>query len=325
MRPGARRYADRETRASKTVGVMESKYDHLSREELIRVLERREREEKRFGLNWERDDIEHERLLNADYVALDPDNSLCVGEAPFHNLLIEGPNFDALRALLPAFAGRVKCVLIDPPYNTGQTDFIYNDKFVGKDDAYRHSKWLEMMFQSLSLARDLLSDDGVLFVHIGEEEVHRLGCLLDDLMPGRKVTSFVWRRRSGANDSKEYFVSQDHEYVLCYANPNFSFEGDVKSTDAYTNPDNDSRGAWVNSDLTQRKTYHQRRNAMYGIQNPKNGIWYPADPNSGWAFASKYKLKSGQKTRSLTMEEIIAADKVLWPQNDEFVVYDALS
>ena len=304
---------------------MESKYDHLSREELIRVLERREREEKRFGLSWERDDIEHERLLNADYVALDPDNSLCVGEAPFHNLLIEGPNFDALRALLPAFAGRVKCVLIDPPYNTGQTDFIYNDKFVGKDDAYRHSKWLEMMFQSLSLARDLLSDDGVLFVHIGEEEVHRLGCLLDDLMPGRKVASFVWRRRSGANDSKEYFVSQDHEYVLCYANPKFSFEGDVKSTDAYTNPDNDKRGPWANSDLTKRATYTQRKNTFYPIQNPDNGIWYPCSPDNVWAFATRSRLKPNQKTRSLTMDEIIATKKVLWPQNDEFVVYDALS
>ena len=304
---------------------MESKYDHLSREELIRVLERREREEKRFGLNWERDDIEHDRLLNADYVALDPDNSLCVGEAPFHNLLIEGPNFDALRALRPAFAGKVKCVLIDPPYNTGQTDFIYNDKFVGKDDAYRHSKWLEMMFQSLSLARDLLSDDGVLLVHIGEEEVHRLGCLLDEIMPGRKVASFVWRRRSGANDSKEYFVSQDHEYVLCYANPNFSFEGDVKSTDAYTNPDNDKHGPWANSDLTKRATYNQRPNTFYPIQNPENGVWYPCSPDNVWAFATRSRLKPNQKTRSLTMDEIIATQKVLWPQNDEFVVYDALS
>ncbi len=300
---------------------MSKRYDHLSREELIRLLERRERQERRFGLVWERDDIEHERLLNADFVALDPDTSLAVGEAPYQNLLIEGPNFDALRALLPAFAGRVKCILIDPPYNTGNQDFIYNDSFVEKEDAYRHSKWLEMMFQSLSLARDLLSDDGVMFVHIGEEEVSRLGCLLDQIFPGRKVASFVWRRRSGANDAKEYFVSQDHEYVLCYANPKFTFEGDLKATDAYTNPDNDPRGDWNNDNLVTNKTRTQRREAFYPVQNPDNEVWYACDPDNTWRFASEARLKNNQKIRTKPMEQLIREKRILWPQADNSIKY----
>jgi DNA methylase len=85
------------------------------------------------------------------------------------------------------FGGQVKCVLIDPPYNTGEKDFLDNDNYVDRDDLWRHSKWLEFMFQRLTLARDLLSQDGVIFIHIGEEEVNRLGCLMDGIMPGRKV------------------------------------------------------------------------------------------------------------------------------------------
>ncbi len=89
------------------------------------------------------------------------------------------------------FAGRVKCILIDPPYNTGGNDFIYNDRFVEKENAWRHSMWIEFMYQRLSLARDLLRDDGVILVHIGEEEADRLGCLMDQVFPGRKVATFV--------------------------------------------------------------------------------------------------------------------------------------
>ena len=304
---------------------MAQDYSSLSKEDLVRLLERRDRADRTFGLVWERDEIEHERSLNADFVALEPVGELCVGQEPFQNLLIEGSNFDALRYLRMTHTGKIKCILIDPPYNTGNRDFIYNDSYVDKDDSYRHSKWLEMMFQTLSLARDLLREDGVIFVHIGEEEVHRLGCLLDQIFPSRKVASFVWRRRSGANDAKDFFVSQDHEYVLCYANPQFSFEGDVKSTDAYTNPDNDPEGAWVNSDLGKSHTYRQRKEAFYPIQNPENGVWYACNPDGVWRFASESRLKVGQKTRSLTMEQIIAKNKVLWPQNDEIVVYDALS
>ena len=231
---------------------MSSKYDHLNSEQLKALLERRDHEERRFGLVWERNEIEHEKLLNDDFVVLDLLPELAIGEAPWRNLLIEGHNFDALRYLRMTFTGRVKCILIDPPYNTGNQDFIYNDRFVDKDDRYRHSKWLEMMFRTLTLARDLLTEDGVIFVNIGEEEFARLDCLMEEVFPGRRVAAFVWRRRSGANDSKNYFASVDLEYVLCYANPLFSFEGDVKSTAAYNNFDNDPRGPWGNDNLVQQ-------------------------------------------------------------------------
>ena len=103
------------------------KYGDLSREELVRLLERRGKEpQRRFGLVWEQDDSEREAAPNADFVALEPDDALSCGEAPYRNLLIEGDNYDALRYLRMTHAGRVKCILIDPPYNTVNRDFIYN-------------------------------------------------------------------------------------------------------------------------------------------------------------------------------------------------------
>ena len=301
------------------------KYDDLSREDLIRLLARREKEpHRRFGLVWEQDDLEREAALNADFVALEQDGALSCGGAPYRNLLIEGDNFDALRYLRMTHAGRVKCIYIDPPYNTGNRDFVYNDRFLDKDDAFRHSKWLEFMYRRLALARDLLRDDGAIFVHIGEEEMAHLTCLMDQLFPGMKVGTFVWKTRSGANDSKNYFFSQDHEYVLCYAGPGFSFEGDLKDTSAYRNPDNDPRGPWINDNLVTNKSLVERPNAYYPVQNPNTGVWYACDPDNTWRFASETKLKVGQKIRTVTMEQLIEAKKILWPKDPATVSYGSM-
>ncbi len=104
-------------------------YRDLTNEQLVELLEARDR--RRFGLVWERDAIEHDRALNSDFVALDPVPDLSVSEnGQCANLVIEGDNFDGLRALAVAYAGQVKCIVIDPPYNTGNRDFVYNDRFV---------------------------------------------------------------------------------------------------------------------------------------------------------------------------------------------------
>jgi adenine-specific DNA-methyltransferase len=139
------------------------KYDDLSKDELVRLLETRDRRDAtRFGLVWEANEIERDKALNADFVALDLDRELSTprNSGPWKNLIIEGDSFDALRYLRMTFAGRVKCIYIDPPYNTGNKDFVYNDRFVDKEDLWRHSKWCEFMFQRLTLAKDLLTQDG---------------------------------------------------------------------------------------------------------------------------------------------------------------------
>lgn len=301
------------------------KYADLTKDQLVALLN--QRDETSLGLVWERDpdEVGRDNTLNDDFVALDYDEALSVGESPYHNLLIEGENYDALRALRMTHAGKIKCIEIDPPYNTGSNDFIYNDVFLNKEHRYRHSVWLEFMHKRLVIASELLTDDGVIFVHIGEEEIHRLGCLMDQVFPGRKVGTFVWRTRSGANDSKEYFRSTDHEYVLCYANPGFSFAGSAKSTDAYSNPDGDKRGSWINSDLTKRATLTQRPNGFFPIINPETGVFYAPDPDNVWVFVSEASLKPGQKLRTKPIEQVIKDKKILWPNDTRTVRYNNMA
>jgi adenine-specific DNA-methyltransferase len=321
-----------------------SHYNDLSQDELIRLLEARDRRDAtRFGLVWEANEIERDKALNNDFVALDIVPELSLGSAPWRNLIIEGDNYDALRYLRMAFAGQVKCMLIDPPYNTGQKDFVYNDSFVNKEHSWRHSMWLEFMYRRLLIARDLLRGDGVLLVHIGEDEVHRLGCLLDIVFPGRKVGTFVWRTRSGANDSKEYFRSIDHEYVLCYANEQFAFGGHGKPLQDYTNPDKDNRGDWVSADLSKGHDLRAREGTYYAIQNPEANIWYPANPDRVWAHASGARGKltvpalvncirhhfpeksRNEKLRGETMLDLVRDKKILWPEEPNPVTYATLS
>lgn len=157
---------------------MADNYDQYSKEELLRLLHERDHKPK-VGLVWERNEIEHYKSLNDDLVALDFDPTFSCGDTAFENLFIEGDNFDVLRYLRLIHAGRVNCIYIDPPYNTGNRDFIYNDRFVDKNDAYQHSKWLEFMYRRLTLAKDLLVEDGVIFVSIGEEEACHSKLLMD--------------------------------------------------------------------------------------------------------------------------------------------------
>lgn len=302
-----------------------SKYDHLTKDELARLLEARDRRDAtRFGLVWEANEIDRDKAVNSDFVALDlvPEHS--VGTDPWRNLIIEGDNFDALRYLRMTHAGRVKCILIDPPYNTGTNDFVYNDRFMDANDAWRHSTWIEFLYQRLIIARDLLRQDGVLLCCINDENRSKLELLLDKVMPGRRVGSFVWRTRSGARISKNHFVSVDQEYLLCYANKDFSFAGSAKSFANYGNPDNDTRGDWANFNLTKAYSYKERPRSYYPLHNQKADIWYACNPDRVWAFSSETKIKPGQRLQGLSMEQVIREDKVLWPIDDKVAIFKSL-
>lgn len=297
-----------------------TRYDHLTREQLVALLEKQQRE-KKLGLVWERDSIEPDREVNNDFVAMTLDGELSAGYTPYQNLLIEGDNYDVLRYLHLAYRGQVKVIYIDPPYNTGNGDFIYNDRFVDKEHRYRHSVWLEFMARRLELARDLLADDGVIFVSISDHEHARLVMLMDEIFPGMRVGSFVWRTRSGANDEKGRFFSVDHEYIVAYANPGFSFGGVKKALADYRNPDDDPRGKWVSGDLTKAHSLAQRPETFYTVHNPETDIYYPCDPNRVWAYATQERVKPGQRLRSMTMEQMIAEKRVLWKDEPEVAQY----
>lgn len=303
------------------------KYDHLSKEELVRLLAARDRRDAtRFGLVWEANEIDRDKALNSDFIALDLDPDLSVGDAPWRNLIIEGDNFDALRYLRMTYAGRVKCILIDPPYNTGEKDFVYNDRYVDKNDSWRHSTWIEFLYQRLVIARDLLTEDGVLLVCINDQNRARLELLLDKVMPGMRIGSMAWRTRDSTSAKGRNF-SDTHEHILIYGGKEFAFRGRPKSKKKYKNPDNDPRGLWNIDPLTLAFDRIQRPNLFYPIENPKTGRWYPCDPNRVWAYASEKNPNTKvESLDSQTMEEWIRRDKIVFPKPDdeEVVVWNSI-
>jgi adenine-specific DNA-methyltransferase len=245
-------------------------YRDLSKEQIIELLKARDR--KKFGLVLERDAIEHDKALNVDFVALDPVSDLHTSKGIHENLIIEGDNFDALRALRIAYSGKVKCIYIDPPYNTGNRDFVYNDRFVDKDHNWRHSMWIEFMFQRLTLARDLLAQDGAIFVSIDDNEIFHLGMLLNEVFgEGNFVATCIWHKRVSPSNDAKYF-STDHDYIMVYAlcsdkwRPNrLPLNNDQLKN--YSNPDGDERGVWNSSAYTCAKSATERPNLYPEIRS----------------------------------------------------------
>lgn len=204
---------------NKAVRGIEAQLAGLSEQELRRLLIEH-LSTRKLGLNWESSAIERDRALNSDIVLPRVNYSRSVpsiATAPYKNLVIEGDNFDALRLLRSTHASRVDVIYIDPPYNKGKKDWVYNDSFVRETDRYRHSMWLEYMYQRLMLARDLLSPTGSIFVSIDDEEAARLALLMDEVFGGHNRTgTFIWRKADSPHDNKPAFTV-DHEYILCYA------------------------------------------------------------------------------------------------------------
>lgn len=177
------------------------------------------RENKTYGLVWEDkpEDVE-ERLRDELPILTEVLERAIISEdkdAPNH-ILIEGDNLEALATLAYTHEGKIDVIYIDPPYNTGNKDFIYNDSYVDKEDSYRHSKWLSFMSRRLKIAKKLLSDRGVIFISIDDNEQAQLKLLCDDIFNSKNfVCSFIWR---GGKRNMSKWVSTSHEYMLLYAN-----------------------------------------------------------------------------------------------------------
>lgn len=300
---------------------MADHYDSLSHGQLVNLLRKRDAE-KKLGLVWERNEIERDAAIDANFIACTLDPELSDGAAPWRNLVIEGDNYDALRWLRMTHARRVKCIYIDPPYNTGNKDWVYNDHYVDANDRYRHSTWLEFLFRRLELARDLLASDGVILVSINDENRARLELLMDEALPGMRLGSFVWRTRQGSNADQGSFLSPDHEHILIYGHNGFRFAGTEKSYEMYSNEDNDPNGDWRKSDLTLGFNYLERPNLYYPLQDPKTGIWYAPNPNRIWVYASRARLKPGQRVQARPMEEWIERGQILFPQDQRVAFWN---
>ena len=304
------------------------RYGDLSREQLIALLEKRDRT-KKLGLVWERDEIEADHALEAEFIAADliPDKSdPATGDAGWPNMVIEGDNFDALRWLRMTMSGRVKCIYVDPPYNTGARDWVYNDHYISKEDRWRHSTWLEFLHRRFSLARDLLTEDGVILVSINDDNRARLELLLDEVLPGMRVGSLAWRTRSGANEGREAFFSDNHEHVLIFAKPGFRFGGTEKSLSMYGNSDLDPRGDWTSGDLTVNVSYKDKRagKGYYPLHDPVTNIYYPCNPDAVWRYASKVASGENARIKTRFMEDWIEDKRIAFPKDQLVQSYETI-
>jgi len=234
------------------------------------------------------------------------------------NLIIQGDNLKVLKALLPSYAGKIKCIYIDPPYNTGNENWIYNDNVsspmlkewlgqtVDKEDLTRHDKWLCMMMPRLKLLRELLSEEGAIFISIDDIEFHRLKILCDEIFGEENfIADFIWTSRQNVDSRSLNGVSNDHEYILCYSkNTEYKIRGKEVDVAKYKNPDKDERGPWMSSSIDGLATAEARPNLHYIITNPKTGKKYKPSPENGWRFQRS------------TIENLINEERIIWPKND---------
>ena len=218
------------------------------------------------------------------------------------NMIIHGDNLVALKALLPQYEGKVKCIYIDPPYNTGEEEWVYNDnvndpqikkwlgEVVGKEgeDFSRHDKWLCMMYPRLRLLQKLLSDDGTIFISIDDNEFAHLRLICDEIFGSQNfITTIIWEKRVNRENRK--VVSSRHDYLLCYAKHIISERRPLKqlpmtgeALDRYQNPDNDPRGLWK-SDPVTAQAGHATQSQFYTLKLP-NGIEHKPPAGRCWLY-----------------------------------------
>ena len=245
------------------------------------------------------------------------------------NLYIEGDNLEVLKLLQETYLGKIKMIYIDPPYNTG-SDFVYEDDFAQSTDEYLansgqydedgnrmvqntesngrfHTDWLNMLYPRLKLAKDLLTDDGVIFISIDDNEVENLlKCCGEVFGDCNFVAQIPWRKRTAKSDVP-FGVSQDYEYIICFAkSSNFSASVEGKERKYYETPDFAGR-PWRVHDLTKQTTASERPNSYFTIVNPKTGEQYPANPNRTWAITED------------TFRTYYAENRIVFPGDYDFL------
>lgn len=244
------------------------------------------------------------------------------------NLYIEGDNLEVLKLFRQNYYGAIKMIYIDPPYNTGN-DFIYNDSFemeqeesdiaegvrneVGeryivntKSDNRYHANWMNMIYPRLMIAKDLLTDDGAIFISIDDNEIDNVLKICNEIFGEiNYVAIFPWRKRTAKSDVP-YGISQDFEWILCYAKTtNFKCSIDGKERKYFTTEDFPK--PWRIHDLTKQTTASERPNSFFTIKNPKNGSEYPANPNRTWAITQE------------TFEQYYQDNRIVFPGDYSFL------
>ena len=289
----------------------------------------------RYVLNWAGKSDAFRAIQTPTTATLKPQKDQSINFDTTENIFIEGENLEVLKVLQKSYYGKIKMIYIDPPYNTGNDSFIYPDKFSESKDDYLkrigdkdeagyltkegffrknskengqyHSNWLSMMYPRLFLARNLLRDDGVIFVSIDDNEVHNLRLMINEIFGEENfVAIFPWRKRTAKSDVP-FRISQDYEWIVCFAKSNL-FNGSIEgnSRKYFETPDLPNR-PWRIHEMTTHRTAVERPNSNFTIINPKNGDKFPVNPNAVWRI-----------TRD-SFEKFYKDNRIVFPGDYEFL------
>ena len=263
---------------------------------------------KKYGLVWEKHEESVDVMLrdNIPVFTEDYQKELIYSDIRSCNFLLEGDNLHSLYLLEKTHKGKVDVIYIDPPYNTKNKDFVYDDVYVDVNDGFRHSKWLSFMYERLSVAKKLLSMKGCIFISIDDNEQANLKVMCDEIFGEEKFVALIpWRKRTAKSDVP-FGISQDFESILCYANSDFLAAVKGKERKYYETDDFPGK-PWRFHDLTKQTTIEERPNSNFSIINPKNRKEYPVNPMRSWAITSE------------TFEKYYQENRIIFPGDYEFL------
>lgn len=266
------------------------------------------RKQKKYGLVWEDKPEDVEERLREELPMLIEDTDKAIistdTDAPNH-ILIEGDNLEALTALAYTHEGNIDVIYIDPPYNTGNKDFVYNDKFVDSEDSYRHSKWLSFMNKRLRIAKQLLSDKGVIFISIDDNEHAQLKLLCDEVFGLNNLCgNIIWRKKSGGGQTDAFFVTE-HEYILVYRKTDqFIWQDETVAISEDTFKYMDERGRYKITPLEKwgSSAHREDRPSMYfAIKSPDGKDYFPVAPDG---LPGRWRVGLERMNRLIMNDEI---------------------
>ena len=265
------------------------KYEEMTKEELINYINSlTENQNGKYGLVWDKEKEPEQIVVDCDSLIpiLKPIDVKDINESGENNILIEGDNFHSLSVLNYTHKELIDVIYIDPPYNTGNNDFVYNDKFIDSEDGYKHSKWLNFMEKRLKLAKNLMSENGVMFISIDDNEAIQLKMLCNRMFGENNTDIMIWRKSGVGRDGKMKNTTtfrKDHEYIIvCYKGekvlnkiietPNF--------VNTYPNPDNDPRGPYKAGSISRTEE----------ASNPNHKNYYTVTTPSGKKITRQFDI-----------------------------------
>ena len=287
-------------------------YDKLSQFQLVEKIKEMSNEiqklkkRKKYGLVWDEEKtkevFEQEVQKKLPVLKEVTKNEIKdTDKSKSNNILIEGDNYHALSVLNYTHKGKIDMIYIDPPYNTGK-EFTYNDKIVDKEDSYKHSKWLSFIKKRLELAKKLLSNKGMIFISINDNEQAQLKILCDEVFESKNfIANLIWKRKS--NPPNNVSIGTVHEYILIYSKDyehvSFNLQKRTDYLDSqYTNPDNDPRGIWKSGDLSAAAKGGRLTNSLiYEIINPHTGEKHHPPKGRMWIVVKSQMAKHVTENR----------------------------